>query len=123
MPTLRSFADVSAVALQLLMLAPLPSHAQYHPGVNNHITLLSQFSKYDGHSNIWGYTDPQGREYALLGASRGLSIVDITAPRHPVEVAFVPGPFSIWREIKTYSHYAYVVSEGTSPAAYTGVQI
>ncbi|MGH7495359.1 MAG: choice-of-anchor B family protein [bacterium] len=123
MPAYKRFAGVIAFALELAMLVPLSSFAQYRPGVNNHVTLLSQFDKYGGYSNIWGYTDPQGREYALLGADRGLSIVDLTAPQRPVEVAFVPGPFSGWREIKTHSHYAYVVSEGASPEAYTGVQI
>lgn len=92
------------------------------PGAN--VALLGHLHKYAGYSNIWGYTSPQGREYALLGANTGLSIVDITVPRQLVEVAFVPGAGpSSWREIKTWSHYAYVVSEATAPPAYTGVQI
>ena len=97
--------------------------AQYQPGVNNHVTLLGRLDRYGSYSNIWGYTDGRGNEYALLGADAGLSIINITNPTQPVEVAFVPGPNSSWREIKTYSHYAYVVSEGTSPSQYTGIQV
>lgn len=62
-------------------------------------------------ANVWGYTT-DGREYALVGGSKGLIVVDITQPDTPVQVVQVPGPQSLWKEIKTYSHYAYTVSEG-----------
>lgn len=76
------------------------------------------------YSNCWGYTDPSGREYALMGAISGLSIVDITNPDSLREVAFVPGIRSTWREIKTYSHYAYVVTDVyTSPDSLLGTTI
>lgn len=63
------------------------------------------------YSAIWGYTAPDGREYALLGGFTGTHIIDITT--RPVrEVAFIPGPANGWREMKTWRTYAYVVSEG-----------
>lgn len=63
------------------------------------------------YSALWGYTAPDGREYALLGGYRGTHIIDIT--EKPIEqVAFIPGPNSGWREMKTYGTTAYVVSEG-----------
>lgn len=71
-----------------------------------------------GYSAIWGYTAPNGREYALLGVRTGTSIVDIT-DAEPKEVAFIPGPTSIWRELKAYSHYAYVVTDNAN----SGIQI
>lgn len=62
------------------------------------------------YSALWGYTAPDGREYALLGGATGTHVIDIT--EKPItEVAFIPGPVSMWREMKTYSHYAYVVNE------------
>ncbi len=100
--------------------------AQYRPGLNNNISLLGHLHQYQRYSNIWGYTDAQGREYALLTTQNGLSIVDITNPQNPVQVKFVPGPVgggTIWRELKTYSHYAYVVSEHGTPSEYAGLQI
>ena len=75
------------------------------------------------YANIWGYS-ANGREYALLGATGGTSIIDVTDPSNPVEVAFIPGPFAPpyeWREIKTHLNYAYVVSEGGGSG--TGLQI
>ena len=63
------------------------------------------------YSALWGYTAPDGREYALLGGYTGTHIIDITS-KPIVQVAFIPGPSSGWREMKTFGRYAYVVSEG-----------
>lgn len=69
-------------------------------------------------SNLWGYADEEGNEYALVGVngadapnSGGLSVVDVTDPAHPVEVFFAPGPNSIWREVKVWGDHAYVTTE------------
>jgi len=62
-------------------------------------------------ANVCGYTQ-NGHEYALVGASLGLAIVDITNPDAPQLIVQIPGPDDLWKEIKTYSHYAYVTSEG-----------
>jgi choice-of-anchor B domain-containing protein len=69
-------------------------------------------------ANIGGWTAPDGREYALVGASEGLVIVEVTNPDAPVQIVQIPGPSNNWKEIKTYKHYAYVTSEGGG-----GVQI
>lgn len=69
-------------------------------------------------ANIWGHVDSLGNEYALVGASQGLSIVDVTDPDNPFEVAQIPGPDNLWKEVKTWQGYAYVVTEGGN-----GVQI
>ncbi len=63
-------------------------------------------------SNICGYVDSLGNEYALVGTSIGMSIVDVSNPDSVFLVASIPGPTSIWREIKTWQHYAYVATEG-----------
>ena len=64
-------------------------------------------------ANIWGYADG-GNEYALVGARNGLIIVNVTDPNNPAQIVQIPGVASDWREIKTYQHYAYVVSEGAN---------
>ncbi|MBL7786169.1 MAG: choice-of-anchor B family protein [Chitinophagales bacterium] len=76
----------------------------------NEMEFLSKVYYPDGLSSIWGYTT-NGVEYALVGVKSGLSIVDLSTPTEPQEVAFVPGPFNVWREIKTWQHYAYVTNE------------
>jgi choice-of-anchor B domain-containing protein len=70
-------------------------------------------------ANIWGYTAPDGSEYALVGGANGLIIVDVTNPDTPQFIKQIPGPSSAWREIKTYQHYAYVVTEHGS----IGIQV
>lgn len=68
-------------------------------------------------NDIWGYTDPETRhDYALVGRVDGTAFVDITDPSHPRYVGELPktatSPASIWRDIKTYKHYAFVVADG-----------
>ncbi|MFN0200344.1 MAG: choice-of-anchor B family protein [Bacteroidia bacterium] len=63
-------------------------------------------------ANIWGYVAPNGTEYALIGAEMGVSIISLANPSSPVEVQFLPGIQTIWREIKTFGTYAYVSNEG-----------
>jgi len=64
------------------------------------------------YSGSWVYVDTaRNREYALLGASGGTAIFDITEA--PIkELFFIPGPFSNWREITVLDGHAYVVTEG-----------
>lgn len=64
-----------------------------------------------GYNDCWGYTAPDGREYALLGVQSGTAIIDITNAGAASEVAFIPSTFSLWKDIKTYQHYAYAVNE------------
>ena len=65
-------------------------------------------------NDVWGWTDPQtGREYALLGRSSGMSVVDIATPTAPVYLGNLPthSVNSTWRGIKVYADHAFVVSE------------
>lgn len=68
-------------------------------------------------SNLTGYADTAGNEYALVGTSQGLSIVDITNPAVPDELFLVPGAVGqggFWREVREYKGYAYVTTEQQS---------
>lgn len=73
-------------------------------------TLLGQLTYEVEGSDIWGYV-AGGREYALMTVQTGVSIVDVTDPTQPTEVQFVEGPFTDWRDVKTWGHYAYVTNE------------
>ena len=63
-------------------------------------------------NDCWGYTSPSGREYALMGHQDGLAIVEVTIPNQATVIDFIPGPESIWRDVKTYGTHAYIVTEG-----------
>lgn len=60
-------------------------------------------------ANICGYAQ-NGQEYALVAASKGLSIVNVTDPDNPVQVVQIPRLYGV-REIKVYKHYAYATSD------------
>ncbi|MBV6440241.1 MAG: hypothetical protein EPGJADBJ_01905 [Saprospiraceae bacterium] len=57
------------------------------------------------------YVDSTGGEWALVGTSAGLSIVDLNDPAQPVERFAVPGLPNNWRELRTWNGFAYVGSE------------
>ena len=65
-------------------------------------------------NDIWGWTDPiTGVEYALLGVTVGMAVVDLSSPHHPVVVGTLPSSTSEsnWRDIKVYADHAFIVSE------------
>ena len=80
--------------------------------------LQSHFSLSDlgasGGNDSWGWTDPQdGSEYALVGVDNGTAFIDISDPINPVYLGKLPThtSSSIWRDIKVYENYAFIVSE------------
>ncbi|RMI03570.1 MAG: choice-of-anchor B family protein, partial [Calditrichaeota bacterium] len=99
--------------LMAVLVTVVPGNAPMLAQGSPNVPLLSQMNLYPaaGYNDCWGYTAPDGREYALLGVQTGTSVVDITDPANPVEVAFIPSATSLWKDIKTYQHYAYVVTE------------
>ena len=62
-------------------------------------------------SGCWHHVDSTGNEWALIGTSGGLSIVDVNEPTAPVERFTVPGITSIWRELRSWAGFLYVGSE------------
>jgi hypothetical protein len=63
-----------------------------------------------GVNDVCGWVSDDGSEYALVGLNTGVSIVNVDSDTIR-EVAFVAGVNNLWRDINTYSHYAYVSSE------------
>jgi choice-of-anchor B domain-containing protein len=68
-------------------------------------------------SSLWGWDDPEtGKAYVIAGRVDGTAFVDITDPARPIYLGELPktasSPGSFWREMKTYKHYAYIVSDG-----------
>lgn len=48
-------------------------------------------------SDIWGWTDEEGSEYALATCESGTSFVDVTDPVNPVVLGFLPtNTFKSW---------------------------
>ena len=106
-----------------LTISLLNLNAQTYPSRN--ISLLSLISPntldvgFDGrhYSGCWGwFQQTKNKEYAICGASNGTYFIDVSSPASPSVSAFVPGPpGGTFREMKTYLHYCYIVSDDSPP--------
>jgi len=104
--------------VDLMSFLPLPDLGSHANASGNDIWGWTRFD--DATGDATGY-------YALTGQSDGSSIVDITDPINPNVLAFVPTSvdpmrFCIWRDIKTYGDYAFVVADDL-PQSTHGMQI
>ena len=71
-----------------------------------HMAVADLSSSPTSVADIWGFVDLNTeREYALLGVSNGLVVVDVTDPTSPFEVGMVPGAYSGWRDVKVTQRY------------------
>jgi choice-of-anchor B domain-containing protein len=97
--------------------ALLPADGKILDFPADNVTLLSWLTSEDltgqlqQANDIWGYTSPSGREYAIVGLFGGTAFVEVTDPENPQVVKFISGPGSVWRDIAVYREYAYVVNE------------
>lgn len=107
--------------------AQLPNNNMYLLRNLDLHAIPPQFGAPWSYAAIWGYVAPNGREYAILGCGLGTAFYDITDSANISEVGYFPAqlnlanpdPGNIWREMKVYSHYAYVVSEADT----SGIEI
>jgi choice-of-anchor B domain-containing protein len=99
--------------LNSVLMAQLPnSNMSLLANKNDHFTSTL-------YSAVWGYTADNGREYAIIGCPNGTAFYDISDTNNIVEVDFLPGLTSSWREMKTFGKFAYIVSEANG----SGLQI
>ena len=95
--------------LSLLFCLPNQAFTQLNVDSLSHINYQQLHAA--NLNDVWGYVDELGNEYALVGTSKGTSIVDVTDPANPVEVFWLPGSESIWRDPSSFGDYAYVTTE------------
>lgn len=108
-------------ALLSALLLPLCITAMGQLNISLVGHLDYQASRQSDLSNLWGYTDETGIEYALVGVdgggqqgTGGISVVSLEDPANPTEVFFFAGPNSIWREVKVWNDHAYITTEAES---------
>jgi len=102
----------SAVLVCLLGFGAPVVGATRSTAVSRNVILLSHLNQYHAYSACCRYVHADGREYAILGTDTGTSIVNISDPTAPYEVAFIPGAPSAWREMKQYRNWVYISTEG-----------
>jgi choice-of-anchor B domain-containing protein len=67
-------------------------------------------------NDLWGWTSPDGEEYALATNSGGIAVVRVTDPENPEFLGKIqsqdPSNFgNIWGDPATFGNYAYFVTE------------
>lgn len=75
------------------------------------VTLAEMAPQIVTGADCWGYITPSGREYALMGHSHGMTVIDLANPGDPQVVDTVSGNSCLWRDVKIFGTYVYSVSE------------
>lgn len=104
-------------ALLLLWAALSMTSAQAQTSFN--MTLLGNFNdpalpsaSGTRYNDVWGWTDCEQREYAILGSARYVHFFNIENPASPQQVGFFTGgSTTIWRDMKTFRDRAYAVCD------------
>jgi choice-of-anchor B domain-containing protein len=94
-------------AVIAVFITGLNAQENYNLEVRSHLVFPGKTL-----ANIGGYADSLNNEYALVGTSTGLSIVNVTDPENPFIRFNVAGVNNFWREVKTWEGFAYVTTEG-----------
>ena len=99
----------------LQLFAVLLISATTHAQLNLNLLGQLQYPQSRGDcSDVWGYVDGVGNEYAIVGNETGTSIVDVSDPTNPTEIFYSAGDQTIWRDMKVWGTTAYITNEGGS---------
>lgn len=108
---------VGTSLLSALLVSTAPAQDSFNVVQIGRIWMdgLSVGSDTAGGSDCWGYTAPDGSEYAIVGTVTGIAFINASTMQVVDEI---PGPAIgdfPWkhRDMKTYRHYAYAVGEMT----------
>ncbi|MDP5133422.1 MAG: choice-of-anchor B family protein [Paraglaciecola sp.] len=72
----------------------------------SHVALADFPSSPQSANDIWGHVDlNNGKEYALIGLSNAISVVDVSQPESPVIVGSISGQATTWRDIKVWQYF------------------
>ena len=90
----------------------------YNLNLIHHIDEITDYNSNSnfGVSDVWGYTDETGIEYAIVGYRYGTYIYDVTSnPDYPQLISDITGPsdgdYYYHRDYKTYGDHLYIVNE------------
>ena len=105
--------NFSLLPLFLILSLIYTQNINYNINLIHNITFENSSNNF-GVSDVWGYTDETGIEYAIVGYMNGTSIINVSEDE-PFEVANITGPsngdYYFHRDYKTYNHHLYIVNE------------
>ncbi len=80
-------------------------------GQNFNIELQSNILQGEDCSDVWGFVDSSGVEYAVIGTRSSAKIYSLEDPKNPILRYTAPGARSIWRDMKFYNNHIYVTQD------------
>jgi choice-of-anchor B domain-containing protein len=78
---------------------------------NFNLALINNTIIPEDGSDIWGWVDGNGTEYAIMGGRSNTWIWSLEDPANPIQRAQIPGDASIWRDIKSWEDHVYVTTD------------
>lgn len=113
------------ILLPLLFLVTFCLQAQPDSNPTN-ISLVANVELPNGEvgNDIWGYTDENGLEYAIMGGASHTYIWSLEDYENPIQRAAIEGTTTIWRDMKVWEDHIYVTTDNRqSNTNYDGLLI
>ena len=109
-------ATINAIIGSLALTALLVNKAKAGGFPSENVELLSHiplsgFGNPGNGNDCWGYVSASGREYALMGVSNAMVVVEITDPSNPVIIESISHTDTLWGDVKVFGEYCYVVND------------
>ncbi len=73
--------------------------------------LVANVSYNEDCNDIWGFVDPNGIEYAILGLRTATAVLSLEDPANPQQLAYIEGSSSTWRDMKHWGDFVYVTTD------------
>ena len=64
-------------------------------------------------NDVWGYTDENGLEYAIMGGASHTYIWSLEDYENPIQRAAIEGTNTIWRDMKVWEDHIYVTTDNS----------
>ena len=100
---------VACGAAAVLLASPGGRAQDFNLELVGRVDFVAEFGQPG--SDVWGYVDGEGTEYAVVGSRDATLVYSLEDPAAPKLRARITGASSPWRDIKHYGDYLYVVTD------------
>ena len=115
---MKSIITLALAVAMAVAFATMTGPQQLEAQESWNVTFVGHIDPSSDYTDVWGYVDSSGAEYALLGTFGEVWMIDLTEPANPTVVS----TFGFGIDIKAFDHYVatsggeiYDVSDVTNP--------
>ena len=108
------YLTMRIILLSILFMISVSLIAQPDQNPIN-VSLISHIELPNGEdgNDVWGYTDENGLEYAIMGGASTTYIWSLEDHANPIQRAAIGGTTTIWRDMKVWEDHIYVTTDNT----------